>query len=102
MLDTPFGHRITFGGVTTAMVVGLVSQDVATNAEAEPGFESIRLLAPVLHGDTLYAYSEVLEKVDGRSTGTIRFRHHGVNQHGRLVFTGVRTLVMRRRPASHV
>jgi itaconyl-CoA hydratase len=99
MLDTPFGQRITFGGITTALVVGLVSQDITENAEAESGFDSIKLLSPVFHGDTLYAYSEVLEKDDHHdpATGRITFRHYGMNQRGQLVFDGTRSIVMRRR-----
>jgi acyl dehydratase len=101
MLGTPFGRRITFGGITTALVVGLVSQDVAENAvngEADEGFDSIKLLSPVFHGDTIYAYSEVLEKTEnGTGPGTVRFRHYGMNHRGDLVFDGVRNITMHKR-----
>jgi len=94
-------HRVVFGGITVAMIVGLAAQDTAARAIAELGMDKIRLRQPVLHGDTLYAYSEVLEKTerDDRS-GEVRFRHWGVNQHDAVVFEGERTLLLSRQPAA--
>ncbi len=39
--------------------------------------DNIRLLNPVVHGDTLYAYSEVLktEDADREDAGVVTFRH---------------------------
>jgi len=61
--------------------------------------DKIRLKAPVLHGDTLYCYSEVLETSDaGRpDAGIVRFRHYGVNQDDKQVFEGERTVLIKRR-----
>jgi itaconyl-CoA hydratase len=101
MLGTTFGHRITFGGITTSLIVGMVSEDVTENADGESGFDSIKLLTPVLHGDTLYAYSEVLEKSDrDERCGVIRFRHYGINHRGDLVFDGIRSIPIRKRDTS--
>jgi acyl dehydratase len=93
--------RLVFGGVTIAMVIGLTMQDTAENAVAELGLSGIRLRAPVFHGDTLYAYSEVLAASDSAraDAGVLSFRHYGVNQRDELVFEGERRVLVKRRPA---
>ena len=60
------------------MCIGLAAEDTAENALMELGMDKIRLKAPVHHGDTLYCYTEVLEKTDARQpdAGIVRFRHH--------------------------
>jgi len=99
MEDTPFKHRITFGGVTAALVIGLASQDTAENALAELGLDKIRFRSPVLHGDTLSAYTEVLAVKDGAQSdaGEVLFRHWGVNQRDEIVFEGERRVLIKRR-----
>ena len=93
--------RLQFGGVTIAMVIGLAMQDTGENAIAEIGLDKIRLKAPVFHGDTLYAYSEVLEKRQGDrpGAGVVVFKHYGVNQKDQVVFEGERTVLVKRKPA---
>ena len=92
--------RLQFGGVTIAMVIGLAMQDTGENAIAELGLDKIRLKAPVFHGDTLYAYSEVLEKRQGDQpdAGIVVFKHYGVNQKDQVVFEGERTLLIKKKP----
>lgn len=99
MEGSEFGRRIVFGGVTTAIVVGLASEDTGENALAELGMTGIKLPAPVFHGDTLYAFSEVLEvgEADRPDAGEVRFRHWGVNQRGQVVFEGERRVLVKRR-----
>ena len=99
MKGSPFGRRIVFGGVTIAMVIGLAMQDTGEQALAELGMDKIRLRQSVFHGDSLYAFSEVLEMRDGDrpDAGVVRFRHYGVNQDGALVFEGERTVLLKRR-----
>lgn len=91
--------RLQFGGVTIAMVIGLAMQDTGENAVAELGLDKIRLKAPVFHGDTLYAYSEVLEKRHGDrpDAGIVVFKHYGVNQKDQVVFEGERTLLVKKK-----
>jgi itaconyl-CoA hydratase len=96
-----FNTRIVYGGISFSMVIGLAAQDTGEQVLEERGMDKIRLRAPVHHGDTLYAYTEVLEKAEGDrpDAGVIRFKHFGVNQDDRLVYEGERTVVIRRRPA---
>ena len=59
----------------------------------------MRFTAPVFHGDTLYAYTEVLavEDADCPDAGAVRFKHTGVNQGGAVVFECERTVLIKRR-----
>ena len=101
MKNSPYGGRLSYGGVNFSVVMGLAMQDTGENALAELGMDNIRLLSPVVHGDTLYAYSEVLklEAADREDAGVVTFRHYGVNQDDKLVFQGDRRMLIKR--ASH-
>jgi acyl dehydratase len=99
MANGPMGQRIVFGGVTAAMVIGLAMQDTGEQALAELGLDRIRFRVPVHHGDTLYAYTEVLAKAESprEDAGEILFRHWGTNQESKLVFEGERKVLIKRR-----
>jgi acyl dehydratase len=98
MKDTPFGQRLVFGLVTGSIVMGLATQDIAENAVAELRLDKLRFTAPVFHGDTLYAYTEVVSKTDERDdAGEVTFKHWGTNQDGQVVFEGERTILIKRR-----
>lgn len=101
MKTAPFGRRVVFGGVTTALVIGMASQDTAENALAELSMTGLRLKSPVFHGDTLYAYSEVLAKEDADrdDAGIVTFRHWGVNQDDVVVCECVRRVLVKRASA---
>jgi acyl dehydratase len=89
-----------FGLITASMVVGLASQDTSENAIAEVGMDGLRFVGPVHHGDTLYAYSEVLRTEhapDREDAGLVTFKHWGLTHDGRLVFEGERTVLIRKR-----
>ena len=99
MKSSPFKGRLSYGGVNFSLCMGLAMQDTGENALAELGMDNIRLTHPVVHGDTLYAYSEVLsvEDADREDAGVVTFRHYGVNQHDKLVFQGDRRMLIKRR-----
>ena len=99
MQGTPFGGRLVFGLVTGSIVIGLATQDTAENAIAELALDKLRFRAPVFHGDTLYAYTEVLsvEPADRNDAGVVRFKHWGTKQDGTIVFEGERTVLVKRR-----
>jgi itaconyl-CoA hydratase len=94
-----FGQRVVFGGINLSMVIGLSAQDTAEHALRELGMDKIRLSNPVFHGDTLYAYTEVLEKLDSEraDAGIVRFRHYGVNQNDKLCVEAERTVLLKRK-----
>jgi itaconyl-CoA hydratase len=101
MKDSIFGKRLQFGGVTASLIIGMASQDTSENAIVELGLDKVRFKSPVFHGDTLYAYSEVLAKEDaGRpDAGIVVFQHWGVNQEDKFVFEGQRRILLKRRSA---
>lgn len=96
-----WNSRLQFGGVTISMVIGLAMQDTGENALAELSLDKIRLKSPVFHGDTLYAYTEVLatEPADRDDAGIVTFKHFGTNQKDQVVFEGERRVLIKRRPA---
>ncbi|MEK9870945.1 MAG: MaoC family dehydratase [Gammaproteobacteria bacterium] len=99
MSKTPLGKILCYGGVNFSLVLGLASQDTVENALAELGLDNITLKTMVFHGDTLYAYSKVLEKRDSDQddAGIVVFRHFGVNQNKELVAQVDRTALIKRK-----
>jgi len=96
------GKSLVYGGVTISIVIGLAYQDTGEQAIAELGMDNITLKSGVMHGDTLYAYTEVLSKEDkDEQSGIVTFRHYGVNQRKTVVFQGDRTALIRKNPKSH-
>ncbi|MDP6376389.1 MAG: MaoC family dehydratase [Pseudomonadales bacterium] len=95
-----WNQRLQFGGVTISMIVGLAMQDTGENAIRELKLDKIRLKSPVFHGDTLYAYSEVIDAQSAPErddAGIVTFRHYGVNQNDQVVFEGERTVLIKKR-----
>ena len=103
MKSTPWRTTLSYGGVNFSMVLGLASQDCVENALEELALDNIRLSKPVIHGDTLYAYTEVLSKSDGarEDAGVVEFRHYGVNQRDEVVAQVDRRALIKRRSHWH-
>jgi acyl dehydratase len=90
---------LVYGGVSITITIGLAYQDTGEQVIREVGMTNIKLLGPVMHSDTLYAYTEVLAKEDQEdNAGLVTFRHYGVNQDENLIFQGDRTALIRKRP----
>jgi acyl dehydratase len=103
MKGGPYGERLVFGLVTGSIVIGLATQDTAEHAIAELGLDKLRFTAPVFHGDTLYAYTEVLATEpahDRADAGIVRFKHWGVKNGVEVVFEGERIVLIKRRPGA--
>ncbi|MCY3861962.1 MAG: MaoC family dehydratase [bacterium] len=101
LAGSPLGDgRLVFGLITGSMTVGLTSQDTAENALCELGLDAVRFKAPVHRGDTITAYTEVLETSDDPDrddAGVVRFKHWGRNQHGDVVCELERLVQIKRR-----
>jgi len=99
MASSPWRTTLSYGGVNFSLILGLASQDCVENAIEELGLNNIRLSKPVVHGDTLYAYTEVLSKSEGErgDAGIVEFRHYGVNQRDELVAQVERRVLIKRR-----
>ena len=95
----PYNGVLVYGGVTFSMMLGLSTQDCCENALAELGLDNVKLLRPTAHGDTIYAYSEVLESgpADREDAGLVLFRHYGYNQRDEHVSQADRRVLIKRR-----
>lgn len=100
--QTEFGQRLVNSMFTLSTLVGLSVADLTqATTVANLGFGEIGFPAPVFHGDTLYAETEVLSARPSRSrpeAGIVVFEHRAHNQHGDLVATASRSALMRRNP----
>jgi acyl dehydratase len=59
----------------------------------------MRFRSPVFHGDTIYAYTEVLSTEDAGTddAGIVRFQHWGATADDRIVFQCERSVLVKRR-----
>ncbi|MBS7806071.1 MaoC family dehydratase [Variovorax sp. PCZ-1] len=98
MKASPFGKAVSYGGVNLSICIGLAAQDTAEQALAELGLDKIRFTAPVFHGDTLHAYSEVLavNESDRADAGIVHFKHWAINQFDKVVCEGERRVLLKR------
>jgi acyl dehydratase len=97
---TEFGERLVNGLVVIAMAVGMSVIDVSQNATANLGYDSVRHHAPVFHGDTLFAESEVLSKRESDSrehVGIVETELRTYNQDDELVLSLERTPMVLKR-----
>ncbi len=99
MQKTPIGKIVCYGGVNFSIILGLASQDTVENAIAEVGLNNVSLKTMVFQGDTLYAFSRVLEKHDSdrEDAGIVVFKHWGVNQDNELVAEVERTALVKKK-----
>jgi acyl dehydratase len=100
--STEFGTRVVNSLFTLGLIVGMTVTELTLGTTvANLGFESVTFPAPVFHGDTLRAVSEVVEARDSASrpdAGVVVFEHRGLNQDDVLIAKCRRAALMRRRP----
>lgn len=88
--ETQFGERIVDGTFLIALVVGMSVVDISQNAVANLGYDSIQHHAPVFHGDTIFAETEILDKRESESieeAGIVTTETRAYNQNNDLVLT---------------
>jgi len=98
--ETEFGERLVNGTFVIALAVGMSVVDVSMNATANLGYDDIRHHAPVFHGDTLFAESEVLSKRESESrdgVGMVTTELRTYNQDNDLVLSLERTPMVLKR-----
>lgn len=98
--ETEFGQRLVAGPFVIALAVGMSVIDVSANATANLGYDNIRHHAPVFHGDTLFAESEVLKKRESESrnhVGIVETELRAYNQDDDLVLSLTRTPMVLKR-----
>jgi acyl dehydratase len=98
--ETEFGERLVDGTYVFALAVGMSVIDVSANATANLGYDEVRHHAPVYHGDTIFAESEVLSKreLDSREhVGIVTTELRAFNQDDELVLSLERTPMVLKR-----
>lgn len=81
------------------MVFGRTVPDLSLNAIANLGYAGVTFQQPVFVGDTVSASSEIIglkENSNGK-TGTVYVKSIGKNQHGEIILTYYRWLMMRKK-----
>jgi acyl dehydratase len=97
--QTEFGKPLVNSTLTLAVVTGLSVSDISQYA-VNLGWDEIRMPAPVFEGDTIYAASEVLGRRESKSRpamGLVEIRTTGYNQHGTVVMTFRRSILVYKR-----
>lgn len=98
--QTEFGRPLVNSAFTIALVTGQSVNDVSYNVMANLGWDEVRLPNPLFEGDTVYSSSEVLAVRESRSrpeVGIVTVHTTGTNQHGTVVITFNRTVMVYRR-----
>jgi acyl dehydratase len=99
--QTEFGQRIVNSAFTLGLLVGLSVHDTTLGTTVgNLGWDEVRFPAPVFHGDTIRAESEVYEVRDSKSrpqNGIVIFIHRAYKQDGTLVASCKRSALMLRK-----
>lgn len=98
------GQRVVVGTLVFSIVVGLTVADVSGRAIANLEYESVKHLAPVFHGDTIYARSVILEKRESSTKndrGIVYLETHGYNQREEDVLVLRRRVLVPKHPETH-
>lgn len=96
------GRCLVNGLLVISVAVGMSVRDVSERAIANLEYESIKHVAPVFHGDTLYSESTVLEITPSKTKpdrGVLYVETHARNQRDETVLTLRRRILWPRRPA---
>ena len=94
------GRNVVAGPYVYSLVFGMTVADVSGKAIANLATEELRHPAPVFHGDTLFAESEVLEVRPSQSKpdrGVVRVHTRVLNQDGVLVAEFKRAVLVPRK-----
>jgi acyl dehydratase len=100
---TEFGQRLVNSMFTLSLLVGLsVYETTLGTTVANLGFEEIAFPAPVFHGDSIRARTEVISARPSQSRpnqGIVVMEHRAFNQRDELVARCRRSALMHTRPA---
>ena len=94
------GRNVVVGPLVYSLALGMSVSDVSGKAIANLATEELSHPAPLFHGDTLYAESEVLDVRPSRSKpdrGTVKVHTRAYNQTGELVAEFKRVVLVPRR-----
>jgi acyl dehydratase len=86
--STQFGRNVVVGNFVYSLLIGMSVPDVSGKAIANLEIESLKHVAPTVHGDTISGETTVLEKWESTSKddrGIVHVETRGYNQDGVLV-----------------
>jgi len=98
--STQFGKNVVVGNLVYSLALGMSVPDVSGKAIANLEVESLRHVAPLFHGDTLYAETKVLDVKPSSSKpdrGVVTVATRGYNQDGGEVLYFRRKVLVPRR-----
>src|SRR5947208_2026828 len=94
------GRNVVVGPLVYSLALGMTVTDISGKAIANLATEELKHTAPVFHGDTLYAETEILEVRPSQTKsdrGVVRVRTDVYNQRNELVATFKRSVLVPRR-----
>jgi acyl dehydratase len=86
--ETVHGKNVVVGNLVYSLVLGMSVPDVSGSSIANLEVESLIHRAPTFHGDTIYAETKVISKVESKSRddrGIVTVETKGFNQRGEEV-----------------
>ena len=89
------------GTLVFSLVVGMTVADISGKAIANLEYEEVKHLAPVFHGDSVYAESRILGKQESKSKpdrGVVHVETKGYNQNHEVVLTLKRKVLVPKTP----
>ncbi len=98
--ETQHGQRVVEGPLVISIVIGLTQADVGGRALDVLEYRDVQHLAPVFHGDTLYARSRIVEKqplANQSDRGVVVVETEAVNQRKETILTLKRKILVPRR-----
>jgi acyl dehydratase len=104
--QTEFGQRIVNSAFTLGLVIGVSVGDTTLGTTVgNLGFDEVRFPAPLFHGDTVHAETEVISRRESNSrptAGIVVFEHRGYNQKNVLVARIRRSALMMKQPVAAI
>ncbi|MDA1096991.1 MAG: MaoC family dehydratase [Chloroflexi bacterium] len=97
---TQFKNNLVAGPYVYSLVFGMTVSDISGKAIANLATKDLTHPAPVFHGDTLYARTEVLEVRESKSQpdrGIATVKTTGTNQDGKTVIAFTRAVMVPKR-----
>jgi acyl dehydratase len=86
--ETQFGKNVVVGNLVYSLVLGMSVPDVSGSCIANLEVETLSHKRPTFHGDTIYAETRVLDKVESKSKedrGIVTVETKAFNQRGEEV-----------------
>jgi acyl dehydratase len=96
---TQHGRRLVSGPLVISLVIGISQSDVGGRAIETLDYSDVRHLAPVFHGDTIYAESKIVAKEElPDQRGIVIVATKGLNQRDEAILSMQRKIVVPKRP----